>query len=118
MTAVDIFVPLICYPLIAMALHEVGHVAAALALGVRVKRVGVSWKGVFIVRESGSPAANLAVTLAGPLANLLVAAGWPVSHQFALTNLIFGLYNLAPFISCSDGQRALALMRKSQHPIG
>jgi len=32
-----------------------GTLAAAIALGVRVKRVGISWRGPYIVREQGQP---------------------------------------------------------------
>ncbi len=100
-------------------LHEAAHVAAALALGINVKGFGVSWKGVYIVRESGSPLQNLITTLAGPFLNLLLAAAWPGPHNFAFLNLLFGVCNLLP-IAGSDGQRAwgqltqvLALARTS-----
>lgn len=93
--------------LLVILVHEAGHLAAAFSLGIQVKRLGVSWKGVFIVRETGSPAANLITTLAGPFANLLLAAALPAFHQFALMNLVFGFCNLLP-IAGSDGQRAWA----------
>ena len=36
---------------LAMVLHECGHLAAATALKVRVKRIGIQWnKGFFTVR--------------------------------------------------------------------
>jgi Zn-dependent protease len=98
--------------LLVIALHEFGHLAAAYSLGINVKRVGVSWKGVYIVREAGAPAANLITTLAGPFANLLLAAAFPQFHQFATMSLAFGLCNLLPF-SGSDGQRAWNQLTRS-----
>ena len=92
-----------------MILHEAGHIAASLMMGISVKRVGISVKGLYIVRESGPPLANLLITLAGPMANLLMAFAWPVSRQLALVNLIFGLTNLLP-LTGSDGTRALMLL--------
>jgi Zn-dependent protease len=96
--------------LLVIALHEAAHITAARALGINIKRIGVSWKGVYIVRESGTPSGNMMTTLAGPLANLLLAAAWPVLHEFAVINLIFGLSNLVP-IGGSDGQRVWAQLR-------
>lgn len=91
--------------LLAIILHEAAHVVVARSFGITVKRIGVSWKGVFIVRECGTPLANMITTLAGPLMNLLLATAWHVSHEFALVNLILGLSNLVP-LGGSDGQRA------------
>ena len=59
--------------IIAMILHECGHLAAAAAVGVRVKRVGIQWnKGFFTVREKGTVHQNLLIALAGPFVNLLL----------------------------------------------
>jgi Zn-dependent protease len=93
--------------LLVIALHEAAHVASAWSLGIRIKRIGVSWKGPYIVRECGTPLGNMITTLAGPFVNLLLAAAWPVSHEFAVINLIFGISNLVPF-GGTDGQRAMA----------
>ena len=94
-------------------LHELGHIAAALSLGLNVKRLGLCWKGVFIVRETGSPIANFITTLAGPGANLMIALTfWSHAPQFALANLTLGLVNLLPFQG-SDGHRAYTLLARS-----
>ncbi len=92
--------------LLAMALHEVGHVLAALALGIRVKGVGMRWKGMYTVREAGPPAKNLLISLAGPLTNVLLMLCWHWSPTFGLANFCFALGNLLP-IKGSDGDRAL-----------
>ncbi len=95
----------------AIVLHEAGHLLAALWLGVGVKRMGISWKGVYIVRESGGPVSNMFITLAGPLVNFLLAAMWQGSHEFVVVNWIFGMSNLLP-IAGSDGQRAWAQLAR------
>src|SRR5580704_2391968 len=95
------------FGLLVILLHEAAHIAAARTLGIHIKRIGVSWKGIYIVRECGTPLGNMVTTLAGPFVNLLLAAAWPVSHEFAVINLIFGISNLVPF-GGTDGQRAMA----------
>jgi Zn-dependent protease len=96
---------------LVILIHEAAHLTAALLLGINVRRIGVSWKGIYIVREAGPAPANMITTLAGPFANLLLAVALPSSHVFASMNLIFGLTNLMPF-GGSDGQRALTLLAK------
>jgi Zn-dependent protease len=94
----------------AVVLHELSHVAAAYAQGLKVKRVGVTWKGPYIVREAGSRSQNLRVCLAGPSANLVLALlCWHVALPFAVCNLVLGAFNLLP-IPGSDGQRAWQLL--------
>ena len=86
--------------LVSVLLHELAHIATATALGVRVKRIGVSWKGPYIVREPGKPAQNLCISLAGPAANaaLMLVPGW------FLINLALLVPNLV--MKESDGRRA------------
>jgi hypothetical protein len=89
--------------LVAMTLHEAGHAAAAHILGIKIKRFGVSWKGVFIVRERGSAAKSLFVSLAGPMTNLiLMLLFWTWLPAFGMANFFFCFCNLAP-IEGSDG---------------
>lgn len=96
----------------AVLLHEIAHLSAAKAMGIRVKRVGVSWKGPYIVREQGPPLSNLCIALAGPAINLaLAAACWRFAPQFGLVNLVLGAYNLLPFVRGLDGSNALAAYR-------
>jgi len=92
----------------AMVIHEFAHVTAAQALGVKVKAVGLDWKGLYIVRESGPPKENIIITLSGPFINLLLCVSWHWLPTFALANLCLALCNLLP-ISCSDGQRVLSI---------
>ena len=90
---------------LAMFLHELGHLIAALIVGVKVKNIGFRWKGLYVVREAGPPAKNLMISLAGPLLNLALVAFWPLSHEFGLANLCFAFFNLIP-LRGSDGERA------------
>jgi Zn-dependent protease len=96
----------------AVLLHEMAHVLAARASGIRVKRVGIAWKGPYIVREQGPAVANLCIALAGPVLNLALALSfWRFAPQFGLVNLALGGYNLLP-IRGLDGCHALAAYRK------
>lgn len=92
--------------ILAMALHEAGHLLTALAVGVRIKSIGFRWKGLYTVREAGPPAKNLLISLAGPTVNLVLILCWHWSHNFGMANLCFSLVNLLP-LRGSDGERAL-----------
>jgi len=96
---------------IAMAFHEVGHLIAAPLVGIKIKTVGLRWKGLYTVREAGPPAKNLIVSLAGPAVNLALLAGWPLSHQFGLANFCFLFFNLLP-MEGSDGDRVWQCWRQ------
>ena len=91
--------------LIAATFHEIGHLLVAHALGVNVKTVGFTWKGMYMVREAGPTAKNLAVSLGGPAMNVLLLTCWTLSPAFGLANLCFAFCNLLP-IRNSDGDRA------------
>lgn len=105
----DWFIPVfrgMGFGLIAMVLHEAGHLVVAFLLGLHIYRFGVNWKGMYVVREAGPLASNILVSLAGPLTNLLLSLMWYRSASFSLANLCFGLVNLLP-IQASDGDRIL-----------
>lgn len=105
---------------LAMLLHEAGHIAAALALGVRVKNVGIQWnKGLYTVRESGSCQQNLLIALAGPFVNLLLVATEPWLPVFSMANFCYALANMLP-IEGSDGFRVAACWRniREGHVVG
>lgn len=100
--------------LVAMVLHETGHLVTSLMVGIRVKSVGLRMKGMYIVRESGTPAKNLLISLAGPLTNVaLILLFWHASPTFTLANLCLAICNLAP-IRGSDGDRALMCLAQMQ----
>jgi len=97
--------------IVAMVLHEAGHLVVAPMVGIKVKTVGVGWKGLYIVREAGPPAQNLVVSLAGPIVNLILFACLPWSSDFAMANLCISLVNLLP-LEGSDGARVLECWRQ------
>ena len=99
------------YGLLAMALHEAGHLVAARVVGVKVKRVGFCWKGMYTVREAGPPAKNALISSAGPLTNLALIIFWYWSPTFGLANLCCAVCNLLP-IRGSDGNRILRCLRE------
>jgi Zn-dependent protease len=102
--------------ILGMALHEVGHLVMAMASGVKVKNVGFCLKGMYTVREPGTPAKNLIISLAGPAVNFALIFTWPWFHLFALANVCFTVFNLIP-MKGSDGDRVLtcwAQLRKDR----
>lgn len=100
----------------AMFFHECGHIVVALFCGVKIKKVGLSWMGLYTVREPGSIWANLCVSFAGPAANLALAfALRNTLPGFASINLVAALFNLLP-IPNSDGSRILGLLTPSRTP--
>ena len=91
---------------IAMLLHECGHLISRFILGVRIKRVGMKWnKGLYTVREQGTPVQNLARRCRRPPHE-------PSAHgrrlpgflSSALANFCYALANVLP-IEGSDGYR-------------
>ena len=100
----------------AMLLHESGHIVTAFFCGVKVKKVGLSRVGLYTVREPGPRWANICVSLAGPLLNLLLAIALrDMFPRFAWVNCIACAYNLLP-IANSDGRRVLALLVGERTP--
>jgi Zn-dependent protease len=97
---------------IAMLLHECGHLLTAFALGVRVKKVGIRWnKGLYTVREQGSAHQNLLIALAGPFVNMLMISAGHSVPSFALANFCYALANMLP-IEGSDGYRVAMCWRQ------
>lgn len=92
--------------LLAMVIHECGHLLAASVLGVKIKSVVFRWKGLCTVREAGPPLKNFLVSIAGPLVNCSLILTWHSSPTFGLANLCFAFFNILP-IEGSDGDRAL-----------
>jgi len=94
-----------CLGVLAMILHEWGHIVTALVLGVPVKSVGIRWnKGLYTVRETGSVQQNALIAAAGPFVNLLLIGTEPWFPLFSLANFCYALANMLP-IEGSDGFR-------------
>lgn len=99
---------------LAMVLHETGHLVTSLMVGVKVKSVGLCMRGMYVVREAGPPVKNLLVSLAGPLTNVaLLILFWHVSTTFSLANMCLAICNLVP-IKNSDGDRAWSCVEEMQ----
>jgi Zn-dependent protease len=101
----------------AMLLHESGHIVVACLCGVKVKKVGLSRIGLYTIREAGPNWANLCISAAGPLVNLLLAIALrDVLPTFAWVNLVAFVFNLLP-IPNSDGKRIFGILRASTSGI-
>jgi Zn-dependent protease len=96
--------------ILGLILHEAGHVLACRMLGVKVKKVGISWKGAYVQHAECSPAAHTLIALCGPIANLALAVVLP--WEAAAANLILGVMNLLPYTG-SDGKTILNYFRKT-----
>ena len=97
----------------AVLLHEVAHFAVARALGIRIKRFGIDWRGPYMIREQGAPLPCLFTALAGPVMNLAIAVVfWKAAPQFGMVNVVLGAYNLLPFVPGLDGYNALGAYRR------
>ena len=82
--------------------------------GVRVKHIGFSWKGPYIVREPGTPVRNTFISLAGPGINLvLCVVCWHLWGTFARVNGFLALMNLLP-VPSSDGLRVYRIWSRPQ----
>jgi Zn-dependent protease len=92
--------------LLAMIIHEGGHLLAARLLSVRVKSLSLRWKGLCIIRESGPPTKSLFISLAGPAANVVMMLSSQWSPLFGIANACFAFINILP-IEGADGERAL-----------
>lgn len=108
-----------------VAVHELGHAAAARLSGLAVDGIYLHVFPVTYVAASESPRTELVVALAGPAASLvlgllllgvraLLPAPWPEAAALvrdpwllaALANLAMGILNLVPVLP-ADGGRAL-----------
>jgi membrane-associated protease RseP (regulator of RpoE activity) len=101
----------VLYTVICLLAHELGHVLAARAVGVEVKRLGLGWRGMYIRRARSEGWRESMICLAGPMANLLLAIVVRNQHWLALCSLEFALINLLPFAH-SDGRHAWAALRE------
>ncbi|HPU17818.1 MAG TPA: hypothetical protein PLZ27_04010 [Bacillota bacterium] len=93
----------------AVAVHEAGHITAALAFGVEMRRIRIFPAGFMIDCEIGSvPYSKSAVILlAGAAANLLAAAITAlfcgVKAQFFTVNIGLAFFNLLPMYGLDGG---------------
>ena len=112
---------LLPWALLACAVHELGHLAAAAALGGRVERLGLSAVGAelrFAYPGPLSCAQENLVLLAGPAANLLLA--WPAfalgAGVLAVSSVWIGAFNLLPIPPMDGGALAENLLDSLGRP--
>jgi Zn-dependent protease len=107
--------------LLAFASHEGGHYLTARWLGVKTYGFRINPRGIGLARDFGAPIQNLAITIAGPLANFMLMGAifftpWlgVLAVWVTLVNFVIGGFNLLP-LPGSDGMRALALLRHGRY---
>ena len=112
------FVINMLWGMLHIAIHEVGHVLAALMMGCKIKQVGISRLGPYVRRTSAkTPLGNAFVALSGPGINLLAAAlFWIFSLPHPWIPLFIGLLNLLP-VPNSDLSKGILYLR-SATPAG
>lgn len=104
--------------IIAMLLHECGHITAVLVLGLHVRKVGIKWnKGLYTVRQGGTAYQNLLIAAAGPFVNLLLVGRGPWLPLFGMANFCYALANMLP-IDGSDGVRVAECWRQLREGNG
>ena len=118
----------LCSFLLAVILHELGHIVAARALGVRFRRLALKRTGLcLITSEAGFPSYDdeLVCALSGPVAgalSALVARGLgyllpglaPFVQEFIPFSLALSLLNLLP-LRGFDGARILTCFLSCYH---
>lgn len=115
--------------MLALGLHELAHILAARAAGVRITEIQLLPFGGSARMENPyqlPPGRVIAVAAAGPAANLLAAFIWGfLAHRGLVTaayasafiqpNLILFLFNLLPALPLDGGRILFALL---QRPLG
>ena len=114
-------VGLLPWGLLACVVHELGHVAAALAFGGRVERLRLTVVGAelsFSYRAPLSYGRDSLVALAGPAANLLLGGLFlPLGrHLPAALSLGVGAFNLLPILPLDGGRVVYGLLAERLDP--
>ena len=114
-------VGLLLWGLLACAVHELGHVAAALACGGRAERLSLTAVGAelsFSYRAPLSYGRDSFVALAGPAANLLLGGLFFVLDLQlpAILSLGIGAFNLLPILPLDGGRVLYGLLAEKLDP--
>lgn len=101
--------------LLAATLHELGHGAAAWAMGLSFKRLTLSVRGaeLELLTCNTSFRQDLLLCLSGPGANLAAVAVCALIHRFPVflgANLLLGCFNLMPVLPLDGGNALFALL--------
>ena len=114
-------VGLLLWGLLACAVHELGHVVAALACGGRAERLSLTAVGAelsFSYRAPLSYGRDSGVALAGPAANLLLGGLFFVLDLQlpAMLSLGIGAFNLLPILPLDGGRVLYGLLAEKLDP--
>ena len=114
-------VDLLPWGLLACAVHELGHVAAALAHGGRVERLSLTAIGAelfFSYRTPLTYGQDSLVALAGPAANLLLGGlFFALDRQLpTVLSLGIGAFNLLPILPLDGGRVLYGLLADKLDP--
>ena len=114
-------VGLLPWGLLACAVHELGHVAAALAFGGRAERLSLTVVGAelsFSYRTPLTYGQDSLVALAGPAANLLLGGLFFAlgRHLPAVLSLGVGAFNLLPILPLDGGRVLHGLLAEKLDP--
>ena len=114
-------VGLLFWGLLACAVHELGHVAAALAFGGRAERLSLTAVGAeltFTYRTPLTYGRDSLVALAGPAANLLLGGLFFALNRYlpAVLSLGVGAFNLLPILPLDGGRILYGLLAEKLDP--
>ena len=114
-------VELLPWGLLACAVHELGHIAAALAFGGRADRLSLTAVGAELTFSYRAPLTygqDSLVALAGPAANLLLGGLFFALHRNLPTVLSLGVgaFNLLPILPLDGGRVLYGLLADKLDP--
>lgn len=103
-----VFVPIrwIMAAAAAAIIHELGHLAAILILGCKIRSISLSPRGAVIHTDPLPPGKELLAALAGPVAGLALLTLSEYIPLAAFCAAVQSIYNLLP-VYPSDGGRVL-----------
>jgi Zn-dependent protease/CBS domain-containing protein len=101
-----------------LLIHELAHITAAFALGIKLREAAIDALGGQELYETvPKPKSEILLALAGPLAHgiiwllLLPVEQLPIVHEIALLNIFLGLINLLPAPPLDGGRILKCVLR-------
>ena len=92
--------------LLAVAVHELGHLTAIRLTGGRVRGIWLHAGGARIETAPMEPGLAIRCALAGPGAGALTVFAWRWFPELAVAGLVQTIYNLIPIYPLDGGQVA------------